>query len=213
MEDHAFKEKLDISFDEPGELNNTGWKPYTRNPKVLAGASVGILLALGVGISLLSSRPQTEVYEAESEAQLDKSSIVADAQDSHSNTIFQSTAQLEQFEQQLLSQEAHRYLLEAQSQVTNPDKPCFGQSVHCVFDQFQQDAINQIEHARNRRDAQAMLTALDRVDAVELARKAVMPSEPEVNLSQLAIDNLVQSHKRVRGASAEARAWEVQHSD
>ena len=120
----AQKQALQVNLDTPpGSLKQTGWKQYTRHPKVLAGAGAGALLVLGVGISLFSSSPQSEVYEASPEAQLDKSGIVAGAQDSHSNTIFQSTQQLEDFEQQLLSQEAQRYLLEAQRQVTEPTEP------------------------------------------------------------------------------------------
>ena len=213
-DEQAQKQALQLNLDTPpGPLKQTGWKQYTRHPKVLAGAGVGVLLVLGVGISLFSSSPQSEVYEASPAAELDKSAIVTGAQASHSNTVFQSTQQLEEFEQQLLSQEAQRYLLEAQRQVTDATEPCFSQSAFCALDQFQADAIAQIEQARVDRNWPAMLSALDRVEAIELARAAAAPMEPETNLSQLAIDNLVQSHQRHRGATAEARAWEVQQSD
>lgn len=208
----ATKQALRLNLESPGDLRRTGWNRL-KQPKIIAGASVGALVLLGLGISLFSSSPQTEVYEAEQEAQLDKGAIVAGAQDSHANTVFQSTEQLQQFEAQLLSQEAQRFLLEAQRQVTDPNEPCYSQSVNCALDQFQRDAINQIEQARGARDHQAMLLAIARVEAVELARAATAPTEPEVNLTQLAIDNLVQSHQRYRGASAEAKAWEVQQSD
>lgn len=212
-QEHAQKQALDLNLNEPGQLKQTGWRQYTRNPKVVIGGVSAAVCLLGVGLALLSSAPETEVYEASPTAQLDKNDIVAGAQASHANTVFQSTEQLEQFEQQLLSQEAQRYLLEAQKQTTEADKTCFSQSVHCVLDQFQGDAIAQIERARADRNHAAMLSALDRVAAVELARDAVQPIEPEVNLTQLAIDNLVQSYQRYRGASAEAQAWEVQQSD
>ena len=211
-EDTIAKPALKLTLQAPGTLKRTGWKQL-QHPKVMAGVSVGVLILLGLGISLFSSSPKTEVYEAEQDAQLDKGAIVAGAQDSHTNTVFQSTEQLEQFEQQLLSQEAQRYRLEAQKQVTDPNEACYSQSVYCALDQFQTDAIAQIERARAERNHPAMLSALDRVAAVELAREAVQPTEPEVNLSQLAIDNLVQSHQRYRGASAEAKAWEVQQRD
>ncbi|MBE7381273.1 MAG: hypothetical protein F6J95_007665 [Leptolyngbya sp. SIO1E4] len=211
MHDEAQKQALKLNLDiPPGQLKQTGWKQYTRNPKFLAGAGVGVLLLVGLGISLFSSSPESEVYEASPEAQLDKGAIVAGAQDSHTNTVFQSTQQLEEFEQQLLSQEAQRFLLEAQKQTTEADKPCFAQSVYCALDQFQADAVSRIEQARSDRNWLAMLSALDRVEAIELARGATTPTEPEVNLSQLAIDNLVQSHQRYRGAQAESKAWEVQ---
>lgn len=207
------KQALNLNLDEPGRLKQTGWRQYTRNPKVIVGATSGVVCLLGVGLALLSSAPETDVYEAEPTAQLDKNAIVTGAQDSHANTVFQSTEQLEQFEQQLLSQEAQRYLLEAQRQVTDPNEPCFAQSVNCALDQFQRDAVAMIEQARGARDHQAMLLAIARVEAVELAREATAPTEPEVNLTQLAIDNLVESYQRYRGASAEAKAWEVQQSD
>lgn len=206
------KQALRLNLESPGEIRRTGWNRL-KQPKIIAGASVGALVLLGLGISLFSSSPRTEVYEAEAEAQLDKGAIVSGAQDSHTNTIFQTTEQLDEFEQQLLSQEAQRYLLEAQNQTTDSEAPCYSQSVFCVLDQFQSDAIAQIERARESRDWRTMLSAIDRVAAVELAREAVQPMEPEVNLSQLAIDNLIQSHQRYRGASAEAKAWEVQQSD
>ena len=212
-ERQAEKQALNLTLDEPGLLKPTGWRQYTRNPKVVLGVVSGAVCLLGLGIALFSSSPETEVYEAEAEAQLDKRAIVTGAQDSHANTVFQSTEQLKEFEQQLLTQEAQRYLLAAQQQTTEADKDCFSQSVHCALDQFQADAIGQIESARADRDYPAMLAALDRVAAVELAREAVSPMEPEVNLSQLAIDNLVESHQRYRGASAEAQAWEVQQDD
>ena len=207
------KQALNLNLDQPGPLKQTGWKQYTRNPQVVVGGAVSIVCLLGVGISLFSSSPQSEVYEASPEAELDKSAIVAGAQDSHRNTLFQSTQQLDEFEQQLLSQEAQRYLLEAQRQVTDTTEPCFSQSAFCALDQFQADAITQIEHARADRNWPAMLSALDRVAAIELARAAAAPLEPETNLSQLAIDNLVKSHQRHRGATAEAKAWEVQQGD
>jgi hypothetical protein len=200
---------LNLSFDAPGAIKPTGWKAIAQRPKLLAGASVGALLVLGLGISLFSSTPQSEVYEPE-QAQLDKNAIVAGASDSHQSTVFQSTEQLTAFHAQLLSQEAQYYLLQAQKQVTESDKPCFSQSVHCALDQFQSDAVAQIEQARADRNWKVMLAALDRVQAIELARASTAPIEPEVNLSQLAIDNLVQSYKRYRGAEAESKAWEVQ---
>lgn len=207
------KHALNLNLDEPGRLKPTGWRQYTRHPKVVVGAISGVVCLLGVGIAVFSSSPETEVYQAEPEVQLDKGAIVAGAQDSLSQTVFQSTTQLAEFRQQLLSQEAQRYLLEAQRQVTDPSEPCYSQSVNCALDQFQRDAVFMIEQARGARDHQAMLLAIARVEAVELARGATAPTEPEVNLSQLAIDNLVQSHQRYRGASAEAKAWEVQQSD
>jgi len=214
MDAQHLKQALDLKTDSPpGALKATGWKHQLRRPKAIAGLSVGGLVLLGIGISLFSSAPQTEVYEAEPENQLDKSAIVAGAEESHAHTVFQSTEQLNAFHTQLLSQEAQRYLLEAQRQATDETAPCFQQSVFCALDQFQQDAIAQIEQARADRDWQTMLQALDRVEAVELARKATSPTEPEINLSQLAIDNLVNSHQRYRGASAEAKAWEVQQHD
>ena len=214
MDAQHLKQSLDLKLDSPpGTLKATGWKHRLRRPKAIAGLSVGGLILLGVGISLFSSAPQTDVYEAEPENQLDKSAIVTGAEDSHANTVFQSTEQLSAFRAQLLSQEAQRYLLEAQRQATDATAPCFQQSVFCALDQFQQDAIAHIERARTDRDWQAMLQAMDRVQAVELARQATAPVEPEVNLSQLAIDNLVNSHQRYRGASAEAKAWEVQQHD
>lgn len=208
----ATKRTLQLTLESPGAIRFTGWKQL-QQPKVIAGGVVGGIALLSLGIALFSSAPNTDVYEASPEAQLDKAAIVAGAQDSHANTVFQSTEQLSQFEQQLLSQEAQRFLLEAQRQVTDPNEPCFSQSVHCALDQFQADAIAMIEQARGDRNHQAMLTALDRVAAVELARTASAPVEPEVNLTQLAIDNLVQSYQRYRGAQAESQAWEVQRND
>jgi len=208
----ATERALQLNLETPGDLRRTGWNRL-KQPKIIAGASVGAFVLLGLGISLFSSSPRTEVYEASPETELDKGAIVAGAQDSHANTVFQTSEQLSQFEQQLLSQEAQRYLLEAQKQTTEADKPCFGQSVFCALDQFQADAIAQIERARADRNHTAMLTAIARVEAVELARDAVQPIEPEVNLTQLAIDNLIESHQRYRGASAEAKAWEVQQND
>lgn len=213
MEAQDLKTIPDLNLETPGALKQTGWQQYTRQPKVIAGAAVGSLLLLGLGISLFSAAPETEIYEAAPEVQLDKAAIVAGAQWSHEQTLFQSTEQLQAFRQQLLSQEAQRYFLVAQQQVTDPNQPCYGQSVFCALDQFQQDAIAHIEQARTTRDWQAILRALDRVAAVELARQSTLPTEPEVNLSQLAIDNLVQSHQRYRGAAAEAKAWEVQQDD
>jgi len=207
------KQGLHLNLDEPGRLKPTGWRQYTRHPKVVVGVVSGVVCLLGVSIAVFSSSPETEVYEAEPEVQLDKGAIVAGAQDSLSQTVFQSTTQLDEFRQQLLSQEAQRYRLEAQRQVTDPNEPCFAQSVNCALDQFQRDAVAMIEQARGARDHQAMLLAIARVEAVELAREATAPTEPEVNLTQLAIDNLVESYQRYRGASAEAKASEVQQSD
>ncbi|MBE7384436.1 MAG: hypothetical protein F6J95_023855 [Leptolyngbya sp. SIO1E4] len=214
MQEEKTKQALDLNLAVPGgELKRTGWRQFTGNPRLMVGCVVGGVLVISVGTALFSSHREVEVYESAPEAALDKSAIVAGANDSHSHTLFQSTAQLDDFEQQLLSQEAQRYLQEAQVQVIDVNAPCYGQSVFCPLDQFQQDAIAQIEQARSNRDWQTMLRALDRVEAVELARASTMPAEPEVNLSQLAIDNLLQSHKRYRGASAEAKAWEVNQSD
>ena len=147
------KQQLDLTFDtETTALKRTNCRQYIRNPKVIVGVSVGALLALSLGLSLFRSTPQAEVYEPESSVELDKAAIVAESQNAHAHIAFQSTAQLDDFEYQLLSQEAHRYWLEAQSQVKDSTKPCFGQSVFCVFDQFQQDAVTQIEQARDSRD-------------------------------------------------------------
>ena len=214
MDAQRLKQTLDLKLESsPGSLRTTSWQHHTRNPKVLMGMSVGGIVLLGLGISLFSSAPQTEVYEARPETELDKAAIVAGAQASHTDTIFQSTEQLKAFRHQLLGQEAQRYLQAAQQQVTDPTKSCYAQSIFCVLDQFQRDAISHIEQARATRDWQAMLRALNRVQAIELARQSMPSMEPEVNLSQLAIDNLVQSHQRYRAASAEAKAWEVQQHD
>lgn len=103
MDAQHLKQALDLKLDSPpGALKPTDWKHRLRSPTVVLGVSVGALVFLGLGISLFSSTPQTEVYEAEPENQLDKSAIVAGAEDSHSNTVFQSTEQLSAFREQLL---------------------------------------------------------------------------------------------------------------
>lgn len=204
------KQKLNLVFDsKTTDISRIHALLNFRSLKVWAASGVLLFAVGGIALTLFKGSPEPEVYAPTPGAELDKSSIVSASQDSHTDTVFQSTAQLDAFEQQLLSQEAHRYLLEAQKQVTDPNAPCYAQSVQCTLNQFQGDAIAQIERSRNSRDWQTMLAALDRVAAIELARTSVMPSEPEVNLSQLAIDNLVQSHQRQHGASAEAKAWEV----
>ncbi|ASC70301.1 hypothetical protein XM38_012380 [Halomicronema hongdechloris C2206] len=190
-----------VRIDQPAP------KWWQRQDVLIAGG-IGSIAVLGLGIALFTGTGG-QTYQPEPSMELDKDAIVAGAESSTEELIYQSSEQLQAFREQLLSQEARRYLLEAERQATDPEASCFSQSVHCALDQFARDAIASIERAKADRDWQQMLGAVSRVQAIELARQSVAPVEPEANLSQLAIQNLVESRQRLRSAEAESKAWEV----
>jgi hypothetical protein len=182
--------------------------PFWQRHSTWIFAGIGGLSLLAIAIALFTGG-DSATYQPEPVQRLDKDAIVAGAADRVETDIFNSTEQLHDFRTQLLSQEATRYQQEAAKQIQDPEAPCYRQPEACVFDQFSLDAIAQIEQARSTQDYQQMLLATARVEAVELARSGLIAEEPESSLTQLAIQNLVEAHRRLRSASAEAKAAEV----
>lgn len=183
-------------------------QPVWQRPTTLVAVAVGGVSVTAVALVLFGGNGDG-IYQPEANRELDKAAIVAGAQQASEGQIFNSLEQLEAFRVQLIAQEAERYARAAEKQVQDVEASCYLQAVSCVYDQFGQDAIAQIEQAKASQDWQTMILAEARVQAVELARQGVIAPEPETNLTQLAIQNLVDAHQKIRAASAEAKAAEL----
>lgn len=181
-----------------------------RKNQVICGLSAGALILLG--LTLRESSAPVGQYAPQA-VQMDKSALVSGAVEDTDSAIELSLMQLDEFQGQLLSQEAQRIYAEAENQTIDPTARCYRQSIECPLDQFTLDAVAQIEQARNNRDWQTMMLATMRVKAAELARSGGRMSEPEVSLTQVAITDLVEHHQLLRAVTAEAKAQELREVD
>ncbi|MEO0456778.1 MAG: hypothetical protein AAF152_09365 [Cyanobacteria bacterium P01_A01_bin.114] len=181
-----------------------------RKNQVICGLSAGALLLLGLTIKD-STAPVVGQYAPQT-AQVDKSALVSGAIEDTDSAIELSLMQVDEFQSQLLSQEAKRIYAEAEKQTIDPNARCYRQSIECPLDQFTLDAVAQIEQARNNRDWQAMMIATMRVKASEIARSGGRMAEPEVSLTQVAIADLVEHHQILRAVTAEAKADEFREA-
>lgn len=182
--------------------------PFWQRQSSWVLGGVGSLSVLAISTALFVGNRQA-VYEPQPSQTLDKDAIVAGAAGDFDESLFNNSEQLAAFREQVLTQEADRYLREAQNLAQDPDADCYLQSDACGLNQFSLDAVTLLEEAKAGHDYQTMILAEARIQAIEKAREGVRPLEPEVNLTQLAIENLVQTHRRIEGASAEAKAAEV----
>ena len=183
---------------------------YQQSPGV--AIAIAFILTASVGISAVKmlASPQTATVAKQEELPIDTDSILSGSESNLAALQSQSIAQLESYREQLLENQAERFLIEAQKQIDDKKNECFMQSITCPLNRFQSEAIAQLETARAAGDYNGLLRAADRALIVEYSRaNNTFSSDPEHALTQVAIDNLVQGHKRTDAATAEAKAAEL----
>ena len=183
---------------------------YREKPLFYSGLVAVLLLSVGTASLKVFAPGTTATVAKQEELPIDTNSILAGSEHNLTALKNQSVAQLEQYREQLLSAKAERFLMEAQKQIDDKTSDCFMQAVSCPLNQFQREAIAQMETARTAGDYDGLLRATDRALIVEYARAShTFSSEPEHALTQVAIDNLVKGYEQNAAATAEAKAAEL----
>ncbi|PZO13486.1 MAG: hypothetical protein DCF25_16045 [Leptolyngbya foveolarum] len=183
---------------------------YKQSPKLAVALALILTTSIGVSAFRLLASPQTVTVAKQESLPIDTDSILSGSESSLDALKSQSVAQLETYREQLLSTKAERFLMEARKQIDDKQSNCFMQQITCPLNQFQAEAIAQLETARAAGDYDGLLRAADRALIVEYARaNHTDSSEPEHALTQVAIDNLVRGYQTNAAATAEAKAAEL----
>lgn len=183
---------------------------YQQSPKLAVAVALILMTSISVSALKLLTSPQTATVAKQETLPIDTDSILSGSESNLAALKSQSIAQLETYREQLLSAKAERFLTEAQKQIDDKRSDCFMQAVSCPLNQFQAEAVAQLETARAAGDYDGLLRATDRALIVEYARaNHTDSSEPQHALTQVAIDNLVKGYQTNEAATAEAKATEL----
>lgn len=117
--------------------------------------------------------------------------------------------QVDEARQALLSQEADRLRRFAAGELTDKTSPCFRQEINCPLDRLESEAIARFDRANSERNWDQALAALNRWDAIGLARQGIQPVEVKGNLTTLALRNRLELSRQVRQSEAESLAGDM----
>lgn len=120
-----------------------------------------------------------------SPVQANPAAVVQQATEDYDAIRAEAGAIMRQLRSDLIRIEANRLIAEATRQTQNKgpaEAPhaCYGQGISCGLAQFERDAIGTLEIALKQRNHSVAMTALLKIEALDIARAGAMPmAEPD----------------------------------
>lgn len=164
-------------------------KTPTIPPLLINRWRIVLVLALGLTASgaltySAISGQQTKVVRNQP-VQANPAAVVQQATEDYDAIRADSGALLRQLRGDLVRIEANRLIGEATKQTQNKGPaeapfPCYGLGLDCGLNQFEKDAITNLETALKQRNHPAAMEALLKIEALDIARAGAMPvAEPD----------------------------------